>query len=312
MRFCYCLICLLSLCLANGQRKTYKNEFSFRTDNDAYLLEKKDGYYTNGMFLKLNVATEKNNHKIINSYELGQMIFTPENVNFYRDGSGIDRPFCGYLYATYNRAIFLPKQNVVQWAVSLGTVGPNALGQNVQELIHRWFQFKSFRSWDTQISNEIGVNVTAKYATVLLPFKTDLVAVVPEVEATVGNLFTNAKMGSYVCFGLMENAIKSTLFNAGIGQLNIDKKHDTELFVYWHPQLVYQAYNATVQGGLFSKDMSDITAPIWSTIYTQSFGVLLAAKRVATKLEIVYLTQEAKTQKSPQRYASIGVGYRFN
>ena len=201
---------------------------------------------------------------------------------------------------------------MVQWAISVGTVGPNALGQNVQELIHRWFQFKSFKSWDTQISNEIGVNITVKYATVLSSFKTDLIKVVPEFEATVGNLFTNAKMGSYICFGLMENANNSTLFNAGINKLNSNKKHNAELFVYWHPQFMYQAYNATVQGGLFSKDMTDITAPIWSTIYTQSFGVLLAAKRFTTKLEIVYLTQEAKTQKSPQRYASVGIGYRFN
>ena len=102
MRCCFCQIFLLSFCLAYGQQQTYKNELIFRTDNDAYLLEKKDGYYTNGMFLKLNAATEKNNHKIINSYELGQMIYTPQDVNFYRDGIGIDRPFCGYLYATYN------------------------------------------------------------------------------------------------------------------------------------------------------------------------------------------------------------------
>lgn len=312
MRCCFCLIYLLFFCFANGQRQTYKNELIFRTDNDAYLFEKKDGYYTNGMFLKLNVATEKLDHKIINSYELGQMIFTPENVNFYRDGSGIDRPFCGYLYASYNRAIFLPQEQVVQWAISIGTVGPNALGQNVQELIHKWFQFKSFRGWDTQISNEVGVNATAKYATVLSPIKTDLIAVIPELEVTVGNLFINAKMGGYFCVGLMESASYNSLFNAGIGKSTIYKKHNAELFFYWHPQFIYQVYNATVQGGLFFKDMSDITAPIWSTIYTQSFGVLLAAKRVSTKLEIVYLTQEAKTQKSPQRYASIGIGYRFN
>lgn len=312
MRCFVCFIFILCFCLANGQRSTYKNELSFKTDNDAYLLEKKDGYYTNGLFLKLNTATEKNNHKIINSYELGQMIFTPQDVNFYRDGSGIDRPFCGYLYITYNRAVFLPKDQVVQWAVSLGTVGPNALGQNVQELIHRWFEFKTFRSWDTQISNEIGLNLTAKYATTLSPLKTDLVKVVPELEATIGNLLTNAKMGGYICFGLMEKASNCGLFNAGISRSTIDKKHDVELFVYWHPQFMYQAYNATVQGGFFSKDMSDITAPIWSTIYTQSFGVSFAAKRFTTKLEIVYLTQEAKTQKSPQRYASMGVGYRFN
>ena len=311
MRYFLSVTMFLFFCLANGQQKTYNHQLSFTTDNDAYLLQKKDGYYTNGLFLKLSVASKKKEHKIVTSYELGQMIFTPGSVFFYIDG-GIDRPFCGYLYASYNKAIFLPNQQLVQWAVSIGTVGQNSLGQNVQQTIHKWFNFKTFKSWDTQIDNEIGVNTSAKYAKAFLPLNTPLLKIIPEAEATLGTSFTNAKVGGFLCFGLMENIDNTNLFNAGIGRADGSKKTPTELFIYWHPQLVYQAYNATVQGGLFFKSANDITAPICSTIYTQTFGLLFAANRFTTKLEIVYLTQEAITQKLPQRYASIGVGYRFH
>ena len=311
MRYCFCLIFIFIFCFAFGQKLAYKNELRFTTDNDAYLLQKKDGYYTNGLFLKLSSAKEKHGNKIINSYELGQMIFTPQDVFFYREG-GIDRPFCGYLYFTCSKAIFLPKQQVLQWAVSLGTVGPNSLGQNVQETIHQWFQYKTFKSWDTQIANEIGVNTTVKYAISYTPFKTELIKLVPEAEATIGNTFTNAKIGGYVCFGLMENISNSSLFSASINNKNVEKKYNAELFIYWHPQLMAQVYNATVQGGLFSNDDKDVTALIWPTIYSQSFGLLLVMGRLTTKLEVTYLTQEARTQKAPQRYASIGVGYKFN
>ena len=311
MRYYFTILFICITCFAFGQKLTCKNELRFTTDNDAYLLQKKDGYYTNGLFLKLSSATEKRGKKIINSYELGQMIFTPENVFFYRQG-GIDRPFCGYLYFTYNKGIFLSKQQVVEWAVSFGTVGPNSLGQNVQETIHKWFQFKSFKSWDTQIANEIGLNVTVKYAVSYSPFNTELIKLIPEVEATIGSTFTNAKLGGYLCFGLMENNDNSTLFNASINNKNVEKNHNAELFVYWHPQLTAQVYNATVQGGLFTNDGKDVTATIWPTIYSQSFGLLVATGRLTTKLEVTYLTQEARTQKAPQRYASIGVGYKFN
>ena len=297
-------------CTCFGQKTSFSNQLSFKTDNDAYLLQKKDGYYTNGLFVTLNTVSEKNNRKIINSYELGQMIFTPESVNFARDG-GIDRPFCGYLYLSYNQSIFLPKLQIVEWGASIGTIGGNSLGEYVQETIHTLFRYKQFKGWETQITNEIGLNATVKYAKVLSPINTDLLKIIPQSELTLGTIFTNAKIGGYICFGLMEEENNSSLFNANINKKNIAKTKN-EYFIYWHPQFIYQLYNATVQGGLFTKGGQAITAPIFAGMYMQTFGLQVTSGRIASKFEVVYQTQEARTQQQPQRYASISIGFRFN
>ena len=296
-------------CTCLGQKPTYSKQLSFKTDNDAYLLQKKDGYYTNGLFVTLNTVSEKNNRKIINSYELGQMIFTPKSLNFVRDG-GIDRPFCGYLYLSYNRAIFLPKQQILEWAASIGTVGANSLGENVQETIHTLFRYKQFKGWETQITNEIGLNATVKYAKVLSPINTELLKIIPQSELTLGTIFTNAKIGGYICFGLMGEASNSNLFNANINKTSIAKTN-AECFIYWHPQFIYHLYNATVQGGMFTENAQDVTASIFAGMYMQTFGLQVTSGRIASKIEVVYQTQEARTQQQSQRYASISIGYRF-
>ena len=310
MRCFVWMLLLIITCTCFGQKTNYSKQLIFKTDNDAYLLQKKDGYYTNGLFVTLHTASEKNSRKIISSYELGQMIFTPKSLNFIRDG-GIDRPFCGYLYLSYNRAIFLPKQQVVEWGASIGTIGANSLGENVQETIHTLFRYKQFKGWETQISNEVGLNATVKYAKILSPINTDLLKIIPQSELMVGNTFTNAKIGGYICFGLMQEATNSNLFNANINK-NIIAKNKAECFIYWHPQFIYQLYNATVQGGLFTQNGQSITAPIFANMYMQTFGLQIASGRIAGKLEVVYQTQEATTQQLPQRYASISIGYRFH
>lgn len=306
-----CLVWMLLLvinCACFGQ-KNYSKQLCFKTENDAYLLQKRDGYYTNGLFVTLHTASEKNNHKIIASYELGQQIFTPKSVNFLRD-IGIDRPFCGYLYVSYNRAIFLPKQQVVQWAASVGTTGTNSLGENVQEAIHTFFRFKQFKGWETQIGNEIGLNATVKYSKVLLPINTSFLKIIPQAELTLGNTFTNAKVGGYICLGLMQDASNSNLFNANIKRNNTATTK-SECFIYWHPQFIYQLYNATVQGGLFTKNEQAVTAPIFTDMYMQTFGLQFVTGRIAGTVEVTYQTQEARTQQLPQRYASVSIGYRF-
>ncbi|MBC7651164.1 MAG: lipid A deacylase LpxR family protein [Deinococcales bacterium] len=310
MRCFFSMLLLVITCACYGQKTTYSKQLSFKTDNDAYLLQKKDGYYTNGLFVTLSTASEKNNHKIITSYELGQMIFTPRNVNFLRDG-GIDRPFCGYLYLLYNKAVFLPKQQIIEWAASIGTVGANSLGENVQETIHKLFKYKKFVGWDTQISNEVGLNTTLKYAKALSTINTPLLKIIPQSELTLGTTFTNAKIGGYICFGLMREASNSSLFNASISK-NTMAKTKAECFIYWHPQLIYQLYNATVQGGLFTDNGHDVTAPVFATMYMQTFGLRVASGRIASKLEVAYQTQEARTQQQSQRYASISIGYQFH
>ncbi|MDB5012593.1 MAG: hypothetical protein JWQ25_795, partial [Daejeonella sp.] len=44
-----------------GTKKTYKSEFGFKSDNDAYLGYGQDRYYTNGLFLTFRHALKQPN-----------------------------------------------------------------------------------------------------------------------------------------------------------------------------------------------------------------------------------------------------------
>src|ERR1700737_1610347 len=53
----------------------YSKELSFTTDNDAYLLQNRDAYYTNGFFIRLTNTGQKKGNKKPRKYELGQMMY---------------------------------------------------------------------------------------------------------------------------------------------------------------------------------------------------------------------------------------------
>jgi len=75
---------------------SFSKELSFTNENDAYLLQKNDAYYTNGLFLSYAQAKEKKGRKRIYQLEIGQKIFTPL-IRKVETTLQIDRPYCGLL-----------------------------------------------------------------------------------------------------------------------------------------------------------------------------------------------------------------------
>jgi lipid A 3-O-deacylase len=97
-------------------------EFSFTTENDAYLFRKNDAYYTNGFFFALKTAKERKGKKIIKAWELGQMIYTPLIRKTFSPAD-IDRPYCGYLFLKFSETKFPGNNSVLQYNGGLGEVG---------------------------------------------------------------------------------------------------------------------------------------------------------------------------------------------
>src|ERR1700712_2860274 len=83
------------------------NEMGAQTDNDSYLLQGSDKYYTDGFFMYYRHAMDvSDNGKLENKvlgFEFGQKIFNPQsgsiaNLQGVDDRSLVDRPFAAYLY----------------------------------------------------------------------------------------------------------------------------------------------------------------------------------------------------------------------
>ncbi len=306
--------CLLSGMIARAQNsKTghFTKEFSFTTENDAYLFRKHDAYYTNGFFFTLKTAKERNGRKVVKAWELGQMIYTPL-IRKTTGPADIDRPYCGYLFIKFSETKFFGDKSVLRLNGGLGEVGNASFGENVQTSYHKLLGYGRFTGWQYQVENALGADAGVVYAHTLVE-DSSWIKLVPVVEANLGMNFTNAKIGTYLCLGGFENNANSALWGARVQTAGTATRRNHEIFVYWYPEIILQGYNATVQGGMFSKGSGmAVLKEIEPFMFQQSWGICYAEGRWTTQLALIFQSREATTQTTPQQYGSIQVSYRFH
>ncbi len=295
-----------------SQKKTntnYTKELFFKTENDAYLFNLNDAYYTNGFMLNYNYVQEKKGIKKINSFELGQKIFTPL-IRVTNTPTDIDRAYCGYLYLKYAQTRFIKKDALFQLTGSLGVVGPSSWGEGLQNTYHGWLNFSKFTGWKYQIDNSFCIDFGATYATTLV--EVNGIKIVPVAQINLGTTYTNAAVGSMIVFGAFEKNKESVLWSARISTKENTQKRKYEFFGYWYPQVIAQAYNATIQGGVFNTGSLAITQEPARLMYQQALGVCYASGRVTGKVEYVYQSKETPSQTKSQRYGSFQISYRIH
>lgn len=289
----------------------FSHEFSFTTENDAYLFKTDDAYYTNGFFFALKTAKEKNGKKIIRAYELGQKIYTPL-IRKTAGPADIDRPYCGYLFIKFNDTHFTEHGDVLQYNAGIGQVGSASFGEKVQNSYHKLLNYARFTGWPYQVQDATGIDLGITYAHTLLE-DSSWIKFMPVVQGNLGMNFTNANIGAYLCLGSFENNGNSALWNARVQQHNTVNRKKYELFVYWYPQLIVQGYNSTVEGGIFAKgNGTAVLREDERFMFQQNWGLCYAEGRWTTHLVLIYQTRETVTQTLPQRYGSIQLSYRFH
>lgn len=137
-------------------------------------------------------------------YELaiGQQLYTPADLKAKGTVLG-DRPYAGWLYGS---AGMLTRKGkfIDQFELSVGMVGPAALGEETQDLVHRLIGSTVPLGWDNQIRNEPTVQVFAQrnwwavHGAEWAGLRWD---VVPHVGAAMGNVFMYGNGGVTVSMG---------------------------------------------------------------------------------------------------------------
>jgi lipid A 3-O-deacylase len=317
MRWVLLVILIQFYAIGYSQKaKLYTKEISFTNENDVYLLKFKDGYYTNGFFLRFAKAVNKNNQKIIRRYEIGQTMFNVrERRLVWRGEEPFDRPYAGYLFAKATTDKFLNNGSILSYKVEVGVTGDLALTRQLQDWYHKRLGLFDYPFWERQIPNSIGVTAGIKYATTVTAKKANQsnFKIVPTAEANMGNFFMNAKAGAYFCFGKFEATENSILLNANISTTEYKPKRNYELIFYCYPQILLQGYNATLQGNLFAKSLPEnvFTASPKAVVLQNTFGAVYAKNRLSTRAEVVYLTKEAASQLQGHSYIGLHAAYRF-
>ena len=298
---------------AKAFAQNFKNEFGFRSENDAYLAMGQDRYYTNGLFITFRHATRPNFHstdivKKTWEAEFGQYMYNAVSGSV-RDISDVDRPFAAYLYGGAKINWFKRNESNFQAGFQIGTIGPNSKGREVQEALHKIVGFYTINGWQYQVNNEVGVNASFNFDKLL--FRKNNNDFILNTSANLGNTFSGLGVGITYRTGALNPIFSSITTNSRI----TNNQSDTvkrESFFYARPSLKFVGYNATLQGGLFQKDKGPVVYTPNRLVFSQEFGLMYAKNRWSLNFGVIFQTKELKEQIKSSQYGTASIFYRFN
>lgn len=301
---------------AGSSAQTYKNEFGFKSDNDSYLAQGSDRYYTNGLFISFRSALNQEKlkeglEKKIYEISVGQKIYNPIS-GYAPDPAMQDRPFAGYLYAGGALSWFYENESILKTSVEIGTTGPNSLGADGQELLHNTVGFYTLEGWKYQIKNELALNLSAQYTRLLHRASDGATEFSFEGYANAGTTFSGAGAGILFRAGGLNQLFNSAYTNSVIENNTKTKAlKKREVFFYAKPQLNFIAYDATVQGSMFN-DNSEVTFGVKPIVFAQQLGFNYSSRRFTFDFGMLFKTREIKSSARAHQYGSISMYYRFD
>ena len=129
-------------------------------------------------------------------YSLGHNLYTPEDIEAPVPDPA-DRPYAAFLYGSAG-FVSVTDDHIDDLELTLGVVGPLALGEQIQRNVHEAIDSPDPAGWDFQLENEPGIILSWQrswpeaYAAMPGPL---LFRATPHVGATLGNIYTYANVG---------------------------------------------------------------------------------------------------------------------
>jgi hypothetical protein len=244
--------------------------------------------------------------------EAGQKIFNPQSGSI-PNSIYIDRPFAGYLYAGASLNLLYHSENNLKLSLQGGTIGPASLAQEAQELIHNVAGFYEIDGWQWQVNNEFGLNATAEYNYFLNRFANNKIDLTANSYINMGNTFSGAGAGFTVRTGNINPLFKSASSQSRISEnASLRDFAEKEFFFYAKPMLNYVIYDATIQGGLFTKDKGPFVFEAKPFVFSQQVGAMYSHNRITIDFSMLLKTKEVISNAKSHKYGSFALFYRFN
>jgi len=317
------LLLLLSFVIVNTVlAQAHRDEFGIQTDNDSYLFNKSDKYYTNGFFLFFRRALPVKGHdssflqnKVL-GFELGQKMYNAQG-GAIPEPIYVDRPFAGYLYAAATLNLLYKNESNIKLTAQLGVVGPASLADVTQEWIHNTFGLYKINGWQFQIQNDEEINLSMEYNKLLA--RESGIDISLTSYANLGNGFIGVGVGPLIRMGSFNQLFhsQSTQSNVIVND-NVKPLHRYEFFLYYKPQINWVGYDATIEGGM-AENHPDQNAFIYGEVvrtpepfvFSQQLGVVYSAGRFTFDASVIFDTKEVKQMIAPHQWGAVQGFYRF-
>ncbi len=318
------IICffLCSVLCSSVFAQSHSTEIGIQSDNDSYLAQGSDRYYTDGIFIyyrhALSVNANTNLQNKVLGFETGQKIFNPQTGSIFYNGADnpgyIDRPFAAYLYVGSTLNFLYKNESNLKLSAQVGMVGPDAFGRQVQTFVHDNFGFYHPSGWEYQIDNNLELNLSAEYNKLLARDGWADVSLTSYVN--LGNGFSGAGIGPLFRLGDFNQLFNSlSTQSTAIKSSSATPLHSRELFFYYKPQINLVAYDATVQGSLFgtrSPTSMEITLNPERFVLSNQLGIGYSGKRFVLDAAAIFHTKDVKQMVQSHQWGSVTLLYRFN
>ena len=305
--------------------------WTFTLEND--LTNDTDRYFTNGIRLGRTSRIGDVPEAVIDMAQpligtlgsvrwtvgIGQNMYTPSDIRI-KDPDPDDQPYAGWLYGTVgvlnDLATGEGRRTQTSVQLSLGVVGPSALGEQAQKFVHSIINSPEPQGWDHQLHDEPAVllNLERRWVVPSEPLIGDiLVDASPHVGLALGNVYTHAAAGLTLRFG------EPPLYDYGPPRLQphtpgseyfapseAGDEFGWYLFVGAEGRAV--ARNIFLDGNTFRDSPSVDKEPLVADL---SAGVVVTFGDVRVSYVQVLRTKEFDGQEGPSLFGAFSVGYRF-
>ncbi len=291
-----------------------------QTDAEIHILEiklsndfifKTDRYFSNGLELsyyapsfdriptKSILLPDGKNDKSLYAVTLRQDFFTPTEL-FSTDIIMNDRPFASYLLIGHRKVSLNTKSRLKKISeIQIGLIGKYSGGKSIQNGIHKILPASEpALGWINQIQPDIALNYQIKIEKGLGHNKN--FDIIPAIQLRVGVPYTDFTGG----FRLLAGKLSDYFTDIGVSKTGGWKLH-----LFAEPAITFVAYNATLQGGLFSDNIYTVNN-LNRWVGTINSGIVLAVKGFTFEFGQHFLTKEFKGGQS-HKWGHVSLKFAF-
>ncbi|MDR1045354.1 MAG: lipid A deacylase LpxR family protein [Candidatus Adiutrix sp.] len=254
------------------------------------------------------------------SFGFGQSLYTPRDTQATTLQPD-DRPYAAHLYAFLGMHVKEPDL-MDSYELSLGLVGPGALGRQTQNTVHRIKRVDTAKGWEHQLRNEPALSLSWTRNYRLVPDKADrgwAWNILPYHSLTLGNALTQAAVGTELRFGYN---VPRTF---GTSQIKPGSSVDAPSDSPWASGAGDQDWGfyffAGAEGRAVARNIF-LDGNTWKTSHSVkkepfvgelNAGLALVVNGITVSYTQVYLTKEFKEQPTKKQvYGSITVTIPFD
>ena len=312
--------------ITNGE---HDNFVTFVYENDL-IGRGSDQHYTSGVrltYFDLNAAFPSFAHRIadyvptfdINRtssvyYSLGQNLYTPDDIET-RAQDPDDRPWAGFLYGSIGMTT-LTGNHLDELEATLGIVGPWALGEQTQKLIHTHItDSPTPKGWSNQIKNEPGLMLSwQRRWPKALGYETAglTMTAAPHFGATVGNVYTYGNAGLSFRLSSGQSRWSDTPVRVrpalpGTGFFEIPEK-GLDWYVFGGVEGRAVARNIFLDGNTFRDSHSVDKFPLVGDV---NVGIAFTYGRTRLSYTLVHRSKEFEGQDRADLFGAVSLATRF-